>query len=404
MSQPPDEPLPTPPGQDDQEGLPLVDLDTLLTRPPSRRKRVVQISLLLAALVVVVVEFGHDALPKPHPGPPVHLQPTPLPRALSILSNVNYGTLTINGQPQPSLLPLVVTLRGQPPYTITLEAPPFRPLSCPFPPPSSLPPENFTPCLTGSEFTLEQQNVTTLQMLFTPADLPLDQQQQITALIPQTVTAQQTITAPAQSFIVTGLPPDGTITTERLSEPLSASVFLVPIRQDSQAGPFCQGFICTDAGGFLPNRSPPSQFWEVTTWVALRWRFTSANGQLVSDVTFPVPTTLTLFLSYVPATGWQVELLSSVQLSQHLTQLVCTTGMQMLAGELAGPLGNQGWDLTVLHDQGVQGCELEAAQQGSDEGQFVWRFGVLLAADAQAHSILPLLPIASSAEVAAVGG
>jgi hypothetical protein len=52
----------------------------------------------------------------------------------------------------------------------------------------------------------------------------------------------------------------------------------------------------------------------------------------------------------------------------------------------------------------VEGCELGAAINGVDGGRYVWRFGVLLAADAQAHRILPALPLASPAEIAAVGG
>jgi hypothetical protein len=57
-----------------------------------------------------------------------------------------------------------------------------------------------------------------------------------------------------------------------------------------------------------------------------------------------------------------------------------------------------------LHDRGVEGCELGATINRVDGGSYVWRFGVLLAADAQAHSILPALPRASPAEIAAVGG
>ena len=389
MSQPPDHPLPISSDQEDGAALPLVDLETLPTRPPAWRKRVVQIGLLLAALVVVIVTFWGIIVPKTLPGPPVLLQPAALPRALSILSNVNYGTLTINGQPQSNPLPMTIRLHSKPPYIITLEAPPFRPLSCPFPPPAPPAPYGFTPCLAGGEFTLNQQSVTTLQMLFTLADLPPAQQQQITTLIPQAVTAEQMITAPAQSFIVTGLPADGTITTERLSEPLEASASLVPSPQNSQEGTSCQGFLCTGSGVFPPNDALSGQFWEVTTPVALRWRFTTASGHIVSEVTFPIATALTLYLSYTVPAGWQVGLLSPAQLSQDLTQLFCPTGANMLASEAQQQTNEEYWDVTTLHDQGIEGCELSLQLNGADQGLFVWRFGVLLAADAQAHSTPP---------------
>jgi hypothetical protein len=56
MSQHPAEP-PTPDEQGEGASLPLIDLETLLNRPPSQRKRLVQIGFMLAALLVVVVTF-----------------------------------------------------------------------------------------------------------------------------------------------------------------------------------------------------------------------------------------------------------------------------------------------------------------------------------------------------------
>lgn len=402
MCQPSDDPLPISPDQQDGEALPLVDLESFPTRPSSRRKRIVQLGLLMAALVVVVT-FGKVVVPTTAPGPSAPLQPTALPQALNLLSNVNYGTLTINSQPLSNQQTQTIRLPSKPPYTITLEAPPFRTLSCPFPPPAPPAPYGFTPCLAGGEFTLDQQSVTTLQMLFTLADLPPAQQQQITTLIPQAVTAEQTITAPAQSFIVTGLPPDGTITTEQLSGPLEAGASLVPIPQNSQEGTSCQGFICTDSGVFHPNDALSGQFWAVTTPVALRWRFTTTSGQVVSEVTFPSTTALTLYLSYTAPIGWQVGLLSPAQLSRNLTQLFCSTGANMLARE-AQQRTNEIWEVTTLHDQGIEGCELGLQLNAIGQGLFVWRFGVLLAADAKAHSTLPTLPIATPADLAVVGG
>ena len=404
MSQPPGNELPISPDQEDSEALPLVDLDTLPARPPIWRKRIVQIGFLLAALMVVLVTFRGIVVHHPPPGPPAPLQPTALPQALSLLSNVNYGSLSINGQPQSRPLPLLVKLPNTPPYTLTLEAPPFRPLSCPFPPSVPPTPYGFTPCLAGGEFTLDEQRVTTLQMFFTLADLPPAQQQQLTTLIPQVITAQQTITVPAQSAIVTGLLPDGTSSSERFPEPLEASASLVPSQQNSQEGTSCQSFLCSDAGSFPLNGALSGQFWQVTTPVALRWHFTTAGGQVVSAVTFPSATRLTLYLSYVAPTGWQVALLPSAQLSQDLAQLACSTGANQLVGEAQQHSGELDWGVTTLADQGIAGCELDLQLDAVDQGHFLWRFGVLLAADDLAHRTLPTLPMASPAELAAVEG
>ena len=412
MSQPPDEDSsPLAADADDQIALPIVDLDTILTRRSSRGKRTIQLTVSVLTLVAIVFTFW-IIVPKNSPGLPVPLQPTPLPNALSIVSNVNFGGLTINGKEQPNPLPSTIRLHGKTPYTITLKAPPFRPLSCLFPPPKPATPSDgvigyinsFTPCVAGTGFTLLQQNVTNLEMLFTLNDLPRDQQQQITTLILQDVAAQQTITVPAQSSVVTGLTSDGLITTVRFPEQLQASAVLVPSWQNSQEGGSCQGFICTDSGGFILDGSMNGQFWEVTTPVELRLRITQAGGRVVSDVAFPVASMLTLFLSYTASRGWQLGLLSNGQLSQALTQVVCPTGAQICRNEAQHFTGQPYWVANTLHDHGLAGCLLSVQLNSQDQGHFVWRFGSLLAADAKAHRTLPMLAIASPADLAAVGG
>jgi hypothetical protein len=113
-------------------------------------------------------------------------------------------------------------------------------------------------------------------------------------------------------------------------------------------------------------------------------------------VSFPT-NAVGVILAYDPATGWQVShptaILGSVQSS------VCQAGIMMLWSTLGSANAP-----VPLHDRGVEGCELGAKVNGVDGGRYVWRFGVVLAADAQAHSILPALPLASPAEIAAVGG
>jgi hypothetical protein len=60
--------------------------------------------------------------------------------------------------------------------------------------------------------------------------------------------------------------------------------------------------------------------------------------------------------------------------------------------------------MSPLHDNGLEGCELALqTAQGANAGHFVWRFGVLLAADRPAHTLLPSLPLAPASELAAVG-
>ncbi len=409
MSQQSGDPLPTPPDEDAGEALPLIELDTLLARQPSQRKRLAQIGLALAACVVVLVTFWGIIAPRPPtPTQQVHLTfTTTKPPTVSILSNTNYGSLTINGQRQPGALPLTITMRGQPPYDITLNAPPFQPLTCQFPPVKTIAPYIFNPCNTGQTVLLDGQESNRLEMLFSLADLPSAQQQQIMALIANELTAQQTISVPAGSAIVTSLNQDGTLATTRLAEPLRASISLVPSAQTTQRGVFCFSFTCVGSGGFSAAANAGGQLWGVLTPVALRLRFSTASGQVVSDVTFPAnPPLLNLLLAYDAATGWRIasQLTEADKLSQQLAQLVCSTGVQILSAEQVRSLSGEGWAVAIVHNQGIAGCELALTLNHNDQGHFVWRFGALLAADASAHSAFPTLPIASSADLAAVAG
>ena len=408
MSQEPDHPSASPSGQNqyDGEALPLIELETLLNRLPSRRKRLVQIGLVLAAFVVVLVTFWTVIVPKTPPNTPVSVQPTQPPSTFTIISNVNYGTITMNGMPQRGSLPFTFTLRGQSFATVTFDAPPFQPVTCRFPAPNpgtSLP---ITPCPeTGGRLSVQVGQL--LALFFTLDDLPPAQQQQIIALIPQIVTAQQDISVPAGSTVVTGLNSDGTVQTRRVSELLRASAFLVPTAQNTQQRLGCFSFVCTE----LPNINPPdypgsAHIWQVTTSIVLHWRFTTPGGQVVSDVTFPFDGTTTLFLSYDAATGWHAAPLLSDggSMSEQLTGLFCSVGEQLLQIEQERSLRGENWEITSLHDAGIEGCELALTQNTTDEGHFLWRFGALLAADTRAHQTLPVLPLATPADEAAVGG
>src|SRR5262245_8998586 len=66
---------------------------------PSRRKRLLQIGLVMAALVVAVVIFGAPLAFRPTPNvSSVTPQPTLPARTALISSNINFGTVTINGK------------------------------------------------------------------------------------------------------------------------------------------------------------------------------------------------------------------------------------------------------------------------------------------------------------------
>ena len=104
MAQPSDKPAPA--GAEAQPGddLPLMELETILNRPPSPRKRLAQIGVVLVAAVVLIMFWGR-VLPGKPAVPAKMPEPTAAPLALLIESTVNFGTLTINGIKQPGPLP-----------------------------------------------------------------------------------------------------------------------------------------------------------------------------------------------------------------------------------------------------------------------------------------------------------
>jgi hypothetical protein len=431
----PDSPddVPPSPSADATEGpLPLVELETLLSRPPSHRKHLVYLSLVLVLVVVAVVTLHSALLPqRPLPAATPTLDVALLSPAVLVQSNVTYGTITLNGHKQAVSPPLVAALQGQT-YDLTLTAPPFRPISCHVispPPPSAGAPPAFTQqghCSVLRYGATTKPGIISLHGVFadptlvigvdaTAADLPPDQQDQVTSLLTQTLTTQPSTSVPPGEFIATGVAPDGTITSTRASESLEATAFLAPSTAFLPRFSFCGTLICPrELSPYLYSSFaafPTNSLWAVQVPIGLRWQFHDAAGHVVSEVSFPPGSGITLFLSYNTQPGWQVAQHDFVPGSDapaaQLTTTLCSEGMLYQYLEPKQPAKSF---LSILHDQGMAGCEFILQQnvpnqsQNVDLGHLVWRFGVLLAADDQAHALYPDLPIASPEAIAAVGG
>jgi hypothetical protein len=138
--------------------------------------------------------------------------------------------------------------------------------------------------------------------------------------------------------------------------------------------------------------------------MAIQWRFTASDGQIFRLASCPTES-VRLLLTYDPQAGWEVdqdgaERLNGFGLPAALADNICSAGSNILS-----PLAQvRHYGVTINHDNRLQGCEIQAVTaDGASAGRFVCRFGVLLAADAQAHAAFPDLPLAPSGEVAAVG-
>src|SRR5262249_34845955 len=144
--------------------------------------------------------------------------------------------------------------------------------------------------------------------------------------------------------------------------------------------------------------------WLIGAQVNIRWLFTAQNRELARSPSwspdFPQP----LIITYDAQHGWRLDQPASQQLTgtslaDALPQDVCNTDPRFLSF----PPQRQNAPIELVHDARLQGCEFSVLDpKGSVVAHLITRFGVLLTADAQAHALLPILPIASTTALAAI--
>jgi hypothetical protein len=400
------------------EALPLNELEVILSRPPSRRKRLTQLGLvLLAAMAALVLLWGSTAQGGPS-APASAPTPSTSPPLLLILGDVNYGTLSINGNRQPGQLPLLVAVHSKS-LDIRLNAPPFGSLSCQLNLAAlngSGSPATDRHCLAlpVSNAGLFSLNGVTGRPAFEAylslglADLPPDQQNQVTALVSQALSLRQDTAVPVGSYFATSFTAPTAIASQRASTPLKASVTVAPAEYGGSA-PFCAEFICPRVIDPAIASSLTGGQWVVKVTLAVSWRFSTASGAVVSRVPFLVTSrggsaaaTAALFLSPAKNGAWTISHNAPVpNFAGQLQDAFCSSGETILQ-QAVGYDPSSG--IVTNSDQGAPGCEIHLYLQNTFRGTFLWRFGVLLAVDARAHATDPHVPVAPPEEVAAAGG
>ncbi len=408
MSRAPDDvPLADEEGLTD-EHLPLTDLDSLGDRPPSRRKRAVQVALLALAVSVALALVWSTIVP----GKQQTMQPnaTLSPIPVLLVSNVTNATITLNGKKLSGNLPKVVSASLEK-DDVTIAAPLFRPHTCHFARLKAA--GDDAHCLFISSNRALNGPALTLGIFLTPDDLlPGQQQQALVPIMRQLAIAQQTALSPGEYFATAFENALGSITSQRARTALHASASFVqawPLEVSALPFPYeftpsCAQLICPTAFVSPPSAAPAGQVWNLLLNVALRWRFTDAAGATIADVTYQTyqPASSGLFWPIIVVQlvydvgGW--HLAAATDLSQGMQAAICTTGTAIAQQRLlSGSWGSLG----VVSNRGVQGCLISVQGTAKGNGTFLWRFGVLLAADAGAHAILPDLPMASKTEIAA---
>ncbi|MEO7000717.1 MAG: hypothetical protein ABI274_02880 [Ktedonobacterales bacterium] len=421
-------------GDDLKDDLETVDLETALAprRQSGRRWRMralLTLAPFLALMAIILVTiFGRfpialTQLPfAPDSGAPAGSHG--IAQQFTITSNVSYGMLTLNGKSLSGPPPFVVTL--PPGYdTITLTAAPFQPVSCkvlsqyePVIIDNGQASENSASCAIGGSYTAS--SLYTLYISLTGDDLPANQLAQARAALAQALARMPvyTATVPIGQYFATGTDRHGLPTGQRAAEPLRATLSIVPPPAAAQtanpiANPYdCPSHICsalTLLGPASSSQGSQSRRWRVTASVALHWRFTNGVDRVVGETTEDAVGPLDFTLTFDPQSGWRVSAwpasapASAVGSIAHVLD-PCALGdnfvtfgqsIQWIATTSSAPT-------PAIHGI-MQGCAFQTNANGSATGaHYLYRFGVVLAVDAAAHTELPSLLMAPHDEIAAV--
>lgn len=398
------------------------DLDAVLARRASPRRRLVQLGIIIVPILVAASLVLRGTLPAPPSSSTYVAVPTwtPYPIPITLTSNVSFGTLTLNGKQLAGPPPRDIALRpGN--NVITLTAPPFPTQTCVVQGPLIV---SGSQAIFGSTSTCQissegdaggiPTHVYVALMLSGDALSP-DLRESAQALVTRTlgIASPLTATVPIGDYYAAGMNGQGVPNARQAAVPLTATftetlMDSTAIASATAAYPFpyeCSSALC--AGGYDPSQPLPSHVWLVNVQTMFRWYFTTPSGLLAGSLVLPAPELRTLALIYTPDAGWQAaEPWPPTSDPNQGSSDLCQAGMNVLGQAMSTQGGLQGGietDQANPTADGVRGCSFHIINQGNTIGTFIWRFGVLLAVDDKAHALLPSVPIAPPQEITAVG-
>ncbi len=351
---------------------------------------------ILIVLALVVVALPHLSF-TPATTSNVSTRPE-----LAVFANVSTGTIIFNGTQFTGDFPLSIAPRAGT-NTLTLRTPPFNPITCRF---------DWTggrvlsgPCT----LTVQRENQLNIQV--SASDLPVALQAQVqqltTSTFAQQVPVQQGI-VPSGQYYTVNQGSTGSVGSARATMDLAARLSVTPDPQ---------GIIASTV--IFPGASPIAGIvvWYIDIPFNFTWQFSQPDGTVVST-SFSgsaMPATLQLTATGVSA----LNLLSAPNaptytLAAFMPQVLCGNVEQQLSLALAAIGQKQQWGQSPHSAPGLAGCQITLLASATytsgippapstTSPQFIGRFGVLLAANATAHALLQDVPMASAAEVAAVG-
>lgn len=393
-----------------------VDLDAALTRRRSLRARLLIVALLVAVVAAIMVPLWRALASQSQPATASAGHATAL-----ILSNVSRGTVTFNGQRMAFSDALVVHLQPGA-NTFRFDASPFQARSCVLTWPDGSDQDDChgsdrrspfypnPPALSINGHTVRPDYIIAFPLALNDLPTPVRQQALgvVRQLLNRAVGVGQAMVRPGEHYAASmdapGVTTAGTATTTLTATPVVA---LDP----SGEGNVCTDAICPTTGSAddlaHPQAGGPLR-WAVEVSVLLGWQFTSPLGATVARVQFPQ--SLDLLLTFDAPEGWRVTVSSSGPAEPPADPLseiyyeACIPGEVMIP-EVAPQFTSS--EQAYVTDQGclIAATGLPATISGpAPSGTFVWRFGVLLAADEATHQEVPQIPLATPAERVAVMG
>jgi len=259
----------------------------------------------------------------------------------------------------------------------------------------------------------------TVYLSFGGADLPSDVQTRALAAVTETLHAVPLgTTLPAGEYFATGVDGQAHIQSRQAAAREQADL-LVTVSAFDSGGTFCDDPGCVGLQSPATGRVRTRPTWLVEAEMTVEWQFTAINRQAAHSTVYPFYLPALLLLTYDPQAGWQVDQSGTEQVNGFglpgaLALATCELGSSLLSTFTNPQLtANQQpeYQVATVHNNGIDGCELQLTRtggtgvtgtDGANTGSFVWRFGVLLAADAEAHALLPYLPLAPPSELSAV--
>ncbi|HEY7983487.1 MAG TPA: hypothetical protein VID73_04925 [Ktedonobacterales bacterium] len=413
------------------DGFESIELEDALARRAPRRHLLARSALVAGALVVVLGALLRGVLPLPHgslaaavPSPTslqhrAVLQPqgaigtlwTPGP--VNIFSNVSYGVVALNGQQLRGPPPTSVPTLAPGPNTLTLDAAPFPRVTCTiYAIGASAGGGNAyqatSPCTVDGSG--DRVNIT---VYLSGATLPPTAAARALSMLRVAVSQLPTEYAdvPAGEYYATGIDAHGAIAYARATQPLAARLDYSADTRAATTSAF--------AGGVLPGarcaeldcasvsfESPVGQsVWLVSEPVLLTMRFQTIDGLEQGAVTLPSVAPQAFALAYRSDGTWQTVNMGPPNGGWFGPRGQCETGANLLATELTAAqftLGGMSYGINLGHGT-LEGCQISVTiRSGPTDAAFIWRFGVLQAADAAAHALLPALPVAPPSAVQAL--